>query len=134
MDFLKEGARKKFAERLRLAVERSGYKQYKIAEKVGVEPPNVSRWLTGKTYPSEENFNKLCDILNVDKSFFETGSLLNNSLDKSDLILRLYTILPGLNESQLGAILALTERLLSGGTLVTLEDLGLENSGQKFKR
>jgi transcriptional regulator with XRE-family HTH domain len=114
MDFMKDRARKSFADRLKLAIQRSGLKQYKLAEMIGVEPPNVSRWVKGVTYPSEEHFSKLCEILSVDAEYFETGSLLNESLNKSDLMVRLYSIVPSLNEDQLGQLLRLAEVYLEG--------------------
>lgn len=123
MDFLKDKAKKNFAERLKTAIHRSGLKQYKLAELIGVEPPNVSRWVNGATYPSDAHFEKLCEILNVDVSFFETGSLLNDELTKSDLILRLYTLVPKLDEDQMRTLLKMAEVFLEGdsatGSLVS---------------
>lgn len=42
-----------------------GIKQKWLAEKLGVSEVTVSNWVKEKSYPSEKNLAKLCDILNV---------------------------------------------------------------------
>ena len=49
--------------RIVLARVRSGLKQWEVAEALGIKPPSVSDWETGKTEPEPENlvaFAKVC--------------------------------------------------------------------------
>lgn len=43
--------------------KQSGLTQSQLADKLGVSQVAVARWETGKASPSEENLQKLCDIL-----------------------------------------------------------------------
>lgn len=70
MRFLRE----MFAERLKNLFDNSGLKKGKIAELLDVDPPQITRWCHGDTYPSEENFNKIKKHFNVDESYFVAGN------------------------------------------------------------
>ena len=51
--------------RLREAVEYSGLSQKEIAEKIGVNPSTVSKYMRLDKYPSLDTFANLCLILDV---------------------------------------------------------------------
>jgi len=62
--------KKYFSEKLTEAIKASGLSQSELAEKVGVAPPAVSRWVTGKDMPSDENFKKIVSHLGIRQDFF----------------------------------------------------------------
>lgn len=49
----------------REARENAGYSQKFVAISLGVQPPNVSRWEAGVTWPTVENLLKLADLYRV---------------------------------------------------------------------
>lgn len=49
----------------REARENAGYSQKFVAITLGVQPPNVSRWEAGVTWPTVENLLKLADLYRV---------------------------------------------------------------------
>ena len=51
--------------RLREAIEYSNISQREIAEKLGINPSTVSKYLRKDKYPSLETFANLCAILDV---------------------------------------------------------------------
>ena len=51
--------------RLREAVEYSGLSQKEIAEKIGVNPSTVSKYMRLDKYPSLDTFANLCAVLDV---------------------------------------------------------------------
>ena len=51
--------------RLRECRERAGMSQKFVALSLGVKPPSVSNWESGKTNPSQENLQQLADLYGV---------------------------------------------------------------------
>ena len=55
--------------RIRLARERAGYTQEKVAEKVGVSRSAVSRWEQGEIEPKVQNLVAVAALLNVSTDY-----------------------------------------------------------------
>lgn len=56
--------------RLEDAMERAGYKTKSgLAEAVGVWPSQINNWLIGKTTPSGENLDRLCEVLHATSAY-----------------------------------------------------------------
>ena len=51
--------------RLREAIEYSNLSQKEIAERLGVNPSTVSKYMRMDKYPSLDSFANLCEILDV---------------------------------------------------------------------
>ena len=51
--------------RLREAVQYSGLSQKEIAEKIGVNPSTVSKYMRLDKYPSLDTFANICAVLDV---------------------------------------------------------------------
>lgn len=51
--------------KLREAIKTSGMTQTEIANKLGVSPNTVSKYMCKNKYPSLETFANLCEILDV---------------------------------------------------------------------
>jgi len=74
--------------------ESKGIKQFMLAEKLNMEPSNLTRIENGYQFPKEENLQKIADNLNVkvkelfefqeDLSKEETIKLILNYLEKFD--------------------------------------------------
>lgn len=60
-----------FAEKLRKKRKDLGFTQAELAEQIGVEPPTVSRWESGRDFPTEDKLPYLTKALSVSKDFFE---------------------------------------------------------------
>lgn len=44
-------------------IESSGKSKKEIAEAIGVKPPTVSQYLSGRAQPTLATFSKLCEVL-----------------------------------------------------------------------
>lgn len=62
-----------FAQRLRLAIERSKYSQGEVAINLRLSKSAVSQWLSGKKRPSRENIVEIADLLGVNPGWLEFG-------------------------------------------------------------
>jgi transcriptional regulator with XRE-family HTH domain len=95
--------RKYVGKQLGRAMQLRNLRQVDLAFELKVDQPNVSRWLNGVSFPSEDNFIKACKLLKMSKEevLFPAGEL------KSDLIVEAVGKLPLLNEKQLKSVLAL---------------------------
>ena len=51
--------------RLREAISQSGISQKELAEKLGINPSTVSKYMKLNKYPSIDTFANLCDIIDV---------------------------------------------------------------------
>lgn len=58
----REEIRKKLEENIRL----SGMTQKEICEKVGIKPPTMSAYFSGKAMPAIETFANICVVIDVD--------------------------------------------------------------------
>ena len=66
--------KEKFGKRIREIRKEKGFTQEQIAEKIGIEPPNISKLENGAHFPLPENIEKLAKALNVDiKDLFDFG-------------------------------------------------------------
>lgn len=128
MDLIRIQARSDFGKRLKQAIAKAGLKQYQLAEMVGVEPANVSRWATGKHFPDSSHFLKLCEILKVDENYFlnpmnmaglaklapTTESKIESTIDKAiskalEVDIEILHALKLANEGQIEAIKAILD-------------------------
>lgn len=63
--------RQQFGKRLREARKKiPGLTQERLAEKIGVEGPSVSRWETGDDFPENSRLPNICAALGVDAAYF----------------------------------------------------------------
>lgn len=61
-----------FGKRIKEIRKSKGYTQEQLAEKIGIEPPNVSKLEKGLHFPLPENIEKISNALNVDvKDLFD---------------------------------------------------------------
>ena len=44
-------------------IEESGYRYNFVAEYVGCHPSDISRWISGERFPSQERLKRLCDVI-----------------------------------------------------------------------
>ena len=64
--------KEKFGKRVREIRKEKGFTQEQIAEKIGIEPPNISKLENGAHFPLPENIEKLANALSVDiKELFD---------------------------------------------------------------
>ena len=64
--------KKQFGKRIKEIRKNKGLTQEQIAEKIGIEPPNVSKLESGMHFPLPENIEKIAKALNVDvKELFD---------------------------------------------------------------
>ena len=59
----------KFQERFALELKGSKFSQTEIAEKLGIDKGNISKWKKGENIPSLEVFYELCRLLEVSADF-----------------------------------------------------------------
>ena len=76
--------KEKFGKRLKEIRKAKGYTQEQIAEKIGIEPPNISKLEKGAHFPLPENMEKIANALDVDikdlfdfQHFDERNELIN---------------------------------------------------------
>lgn len=75
-----------------------GIKQFALAEKLNMEPSNLTRIESGYQFPKEENLQKIADNLNVDvKDIFD----FTDELSKDEILKRLSEILYNFDLKQL---------------------------------
>lgn len=56
---------KEIQKRLREEIKNSSFSQKEIAEKLGINPSTVSKYIRLDKYPSLDTFANLCEILDV---------------------------------------------------------------------
>lgn len=59
-----------FGQKLGEALRRKGLTQLDFAEKVGVEPATISRWVNGRDFPHEDRVPDICNILGIGTEYF----------------------------------------------------------------
>jgi transcriptional regulator with XRE-family HTH domain len=62
-----------FAKRLRFAISQKGIPKARLAQSVGVLPPQISNWLAGKYLPSSNNLRLLAKELDAEPDWLLTG-------------------------------------------------------------
>ena len=80
----------RFGKRLKELRKRAGYTQEKLAEKVGIEPPNISKIENGIHFPQSDKLQKFANAFGVDvMALFE----LNEPKDPDTLLKEIYEYL-----------------------------------------
>lgn len=89
---------KKVGKRIKEIRESLNIKQYELAEKLEMEPSNLTRIESGYQKPKEENLTKIADILGVkEMDLFDFGDV--NS--KTELISKIDEILQQSSEAEI---------------------------------
>ena len=89
--------------RIAAARESKGWHQSDLAEALGVEPPSVSRWETGKSKPSSDRIPKIAEILGVPVSYLSGVELKEpkaSEVNLPDLLARLSQLENRLQDSE----------------------------------
>lgn len=102
--------RRAFGSKLSDLLRSKNIKQNQLADKIGIEAPNVSRWVNGVTFPDEAHFARLCEALEISPEYFTVGPEGRKSA-ATDLIGAIVMRLSFLDENQLRTVLGLVERL-----------------------
>ena len=76
---------------LRVLYQERGFTQPQVAEKIGVSVKSFQNWLWGKCNPSPENFEKICEVLQVAPAMLEGTSQDQMIRGKHALVMRFYT-------------------------------------------
>ncbi len=95
-----------FAKKFREALDSSGLTQTSLAEKIGVEPPTISRWYNGKDFPSDEKLPSIIKALNLSSAYFDVNSQskLLSLKDVADFLSRLEALRPDLRALVLAVV------------------------------
>lgn len=100
-----ESTKEFFVENLITLRKKSGLKQSKIAELIGVSLRNYQDYEYGKVFPRPNVLTKIAEVLSVDVSDLLKSNATNlNGGTKEGLILAIIADLPTLNEDELSAI------------------------------
>lgn len=101
-----------FAKKLHARRIEMGFKsQAALAREIDVDTSRVNLWEKGKNFPDAFYREKLCQVLKIDQSFFETIEVQESSgMKKADLIAAIITALPSLNDNELGDVLSLIKQ------------------------
>lgn len=84
------------ADRMRKEMLRSGLNQEEIAQRVGVEPPAVSRWLDGSNEPNADRMAAYAAAVECPESYLWTGEYPMTEKDvKTGVVLCLLGIFKG---------------------------------------
>ncbi len=59
----------RFGERLALELKASGMTQKELAQRLSVDPANITNWKKGVNFPSLEIFYQLCKVLDVSADY-----------------------------------------------------------------
>ena len=44
-------------------IDESGYRYNFVADYVGCHPSDISRWISGERFPSQDRLKRLCDVI-----------------------------------------------------------------------
>ena len=95
-----------FAKNLKELRKRNKMTQEQLAELVNVAPRHISFIETGRSFPSCELLERICKVLQVD--FTEVVKTEEN-LTREELLQKLNTIVPKLNDEQLNYLVKLAK-------------------------
>ena len=59
----------RFCERFSLELKSNGITQKELAQKLNVDPSNITNWKKGLNFPSLEMFYQLCKVLDVSADY-----------------------------------------------------------------
>lgn len=80
----------KFGKRIKELRKKAGYTQEKLAEKIGIEPPNISKIENGIHFPQTDKLEKFAKAFNLDvMDLFE----LDEPKDPDTLLREIYEYL-----------------------------------------
>lgn len=89
----RNGMRKVFGNNLRLYMRIKNLNQQDLAEQLEISPSNISRYVNGYAFPTQEHLDKICQILDVPISILygESGNgrpviRENQSFDRDSLL------------------------------------------------
>lgn len=91
--------KKQFAKKLRDALTKANLDQAELANFVGVNASAVSRWVTGRDEPTDDNFKLILKAVGQDESFFigkesKKQNLKQSIVDSADILSRLANLSP----------------------------------------
>lgn len=72
---------KEITARIRQEIETSGKSKKCIAEAIGVKPPTVSQYLSGRAQPTLATFARLCEYLDCSADEILMIGSINKSID-----------------------------------------------------
>lgn len=72
--FIMKLLKRQFGKQLNKAIKARGLNQRMFAEMLGVEPPTVSRWVTGDISPEDSRVQDICRALGVTEEYFLESS------------------------------------------------------------
>lgn len=103
-----------FSRQMSAALSSKGLGNKDVVESLDVDGSNVYRWLNGETLPSDENFKKLCELVDMTPNEI----LFPDGPSRAEMISSIVALLPSLNESELRNVLAVIESSpsISGAT------------------
>lgn len=94
-----ENTRKTFGKNMRLYLKMNKLSQQELARRMDLDPSTISRYVTGKTFPSPEHLDKICKIFGVPVStlYGESGNgrpviREDQSFEKDSLLEAIVTI------------------------------------------
>lgn len=64
--------KKTFAQKLNQRLKELGKNQKWLVEQMGLEQSNISRWMSGVSFPKSTHFDRLCVLLGVEPAYFQT--------------------------------------------------------------
>ncbi len=97
-----------FAKNLKELRKRNKMTQEQLAELVNVAPRHISFIETGRSFPSCELLERICKVLQVD---FTEVIKTEENLTREELLQKLNTIVPKLNDEQLNYLVKLAKEL-----------------------
>ena len=97
-----------FAKNLKELRKRNKMTQEQLAELVNVAPRHISFIETGRSFPSCELLERICKVLQVD---FTEVIKTEENLTREELLQKLNTIVPKLNDVQLNYLVKLAKEL-----------------------
>lgn len=93
------------ADRIALAVERSGKTHIEIATDVGVARPQISMWCSGKRVPELQNLLALAEVLGVSAGWLIEGDRPDQIMDDAEReLLADWRQVPAVNREPIRAI------------------------------
>ena len=96
---------KLFAHNLKYYMEKFGYTQLSLAEKLSVRNTAVSTWVKGEKFPRMKTLNDLCDIFHCTKADLLQIEQRDRTEEEKALLKRLEIYTQNLNEKGIGKVI-----------------------------
>lgn len=100
-----------FTKNLTFLMERNGYTQASLGEKVGASRQAIGKWQRGESYPTKKKMDRLCEIFHVTQVQMYEELLSEESLKRSAQEQRLLEYFSRLNSEGLSKVLAYLDDL-----------------------